>query len=496
MVLRIASSSLLLGVWLQIVVAQDTSPGGPVHEGQPDNCNAWHTIAEGDTCATVPELCGISRDQLLEWNPAVSYDCLQNFWLGNAYCVGVGEAASTGSSSVISTTSNSESVTTSSVPVTTTLTTASQNTTYSIREPIITWNITVPTIDTAWPPTATQAGQPTACNRWHLVVAGQTCENVMNKYGRFMTLEQLHEWNPELHQDCSGLYADYWICVSVRSIWPEPDLQWSTSTSDFTPLPEPTSHELTVYPTANSSFSPVPSHGSMPESCKHFHQVEADENCGAILDIYNYVTQDQFFEWNPVLDGDCNGLWSGNWYCVGAYESGNPMPPTVTATPSQVPTGSPDDCAAWYLTTLDDTCDLIASIFGTFDIEDFIAWNPSVFEDCTDIEQDTWYCVGKADTPTTRTDGAPTPTAPGDDMPTQSGISEDCISYWLVSEDDTCKSIAAANSIPEKNLIDWNPALRLKCDGLDADYYICVGIDTDDQFIEWNPAVGTECGNL
>jgi hypothetical protein len=32
---------------------------------------------------------GITLDQFYSWNPAVSKDCVTNFWLGQAYCVGV-----------------------------------------------------------------------------------------------------------------------------------------------------------------------------------------------------------------------------------------------------------------------------------------------------------------------------------------------------------------------------------------------------------------------
>jgi hypothetical protein len=32
---------------------------------------------------------GTSVDQFYDWNPAVSRDCVTNFWLGQAYCVGV-----------------------------------------------------------------------------------------------------------------------------------------------------------------------------------------------------------------------------------------------------------------------------------------------------------------------------------------------------------------------------------------------------------------------
>lgn len=165
------------------VRVRSTGPEGPVHEGQPENCNAWHTIAEGDTCATVPGKYGISQAQFMEWNPAVSADCTQNFWLGYAYCVGIGEESPTSSSTLItSTTSSPTSVDTTTTPV---------NMTYSTRHPITTWNITRPTIGTEWPPTATQPGQPAKCNRWHLISPGETCQNVMNKYGRFMTEEQL-----------------------------------------------------------------------------------------------------------------------------------------------------------------------------------------------------------------------------------------------------------------------------------------------------------------
>ncbi|GAW17906.1 hypothetical protein ANO14919_073750 [Xylariales sp. No.14919] len=68
-----------------------TNPGppGPTFSGSPDNCNKWHVIIEGDGCDTIPQMYGITLAQFLEWNPAVSDDCLTNFWLGNAYCVGV-----------------------------------------------------------------------------------------------------------------------------------------------------------------------------------------------------------------------------------------------------------------------------------------------------------------------------------------------------------------------------------------------------------------------
>lgn len=92
------------------------------------------------------------------------------------------------------------------------------------------------------------------------------------------------------------------------------------------------------------------------------------------------------------------------------------------------------------------------------------------------MKQDTWYCVGKSDTPTTRTESVPATTT-AEEMPTQTGISEDCTGSWLVSNTDTCKSIAKANGVTVANLITWNNDFGTDCAGLEPEYYICVGVD-------------------
>lgn len=112
-----------------------------------------------------------------------------------------------------------------------------------------------------------------------------------------------------------------------------------------------------------------------------------------MLEKYSYISQQQFFDWNPALEENCNGLWSGYWYCVADFASTDlPMPPTVTASPSPVQTGIADSCVAWYMTTVSDTCDAIVSIFGSFSKEDFIKWNPGVWSDCSNIQVS--YLVG------------------------------------------------------------------------------------------------------
>lgn len=46
-------------------------------------------ISAGDSCETIEAKFGITAAEFLAWNPAVSADCETNFWVDEAYCVGV-----------------------------------------------------------------------------------------------------------------------------------------------------------------------------------------------------------------------------------------------------------------------------------------------------------------------------------------------------------------------------------------------------------------------
>lgn len=65
------------------------SPTSPTVTGQPSNCSKWHTIVDGDNCETVAKDNGITKEQLIKWNPGISSDCTEGFWLDYAYCVKV-----------------------------------------------------------------------------------------------------------------------------------------------------------------------------------------------------------------------------------------------------------------------------------------------------------------------------------------------------------------------------------------------------------------------
>ncbi|EAS33736.3 LysM domain-containing protein [Coccidioides immitis RS] len=154
------------------------SPTSPTMTGQPSTCNKWHTVEQGDTCDTVTQKYGLKREEFLAWNPSVSSDCSQNFWLGYAYCVGV------------------EGTT---PPMTTTTT-------------------NVPTPRPTKPPAEwTQPGIAENCVKWDRATSGDYCAALAERNG--ITVAQLAEWNTALGANGSKcdtqFWLDYYYCVAV-----------------------------------------------------------------------------------------------------------------------------------------------------------------------------------------------------------------------------------------------------------------------------------------
>ncbi|KAL8730074.1 MAG: hypothetical protein Q9166_004273 [cf. Caloplaca sp. 2 TL-2023] len=447
------------------VLGQDTTPQGPTQPGTISSCNRWHTVKAGDSCYTIETDFQISHADFLKYNPAVSSDCVTNFWGGYAYCVGIDSAITSSSSSTSSKPSSSKSTTSSATKTSSsTRITSAANTTYSIRNPSTSVNITTPTIDMTWPPKKTQTGQPSYCNKWYLVEAGDTCNSVYSQFGSSMTRQQLLEWNPALDADCSGLYYGWWICVGVQ---PRTSLTltYSASPGNVTgnaSIPSYDPFTPIAYPTINSSFTATPTQAGVASDCQAWYSAapvspsslalklfsvkkngDCDDTCTKVLAQINYISREDFFAWNPALQGNCDGLWANYWYCVASYSSSSlPMPPTVTQKPSKLSAGTASDCVAWYQMTGSDTCELIAMMFGTFSEADFVKWNPDVWAGCENIkvrsppshgylsgkasreeclwltilfdcsiQEESWYCVAVPSTPKTRSSLPAKPTA-------------------------------------------------------------------------------------
>lgn len=81
------SEDCLTNFWLKNSYCVRVGAPGPTMDGIAPNCNKWHTVVEGDDCSTIEKQYDITADQFFEWNPAVSKDCITNFWLKSSVTV-------------------------------------------------------------------------------------------------------------------------------------------------------------------------------------------------------------------------------------------------------------------------------------------------------------------------------------------------------------------------------------------------------------------------
>lgn len=171
---------------------------------------------------------------------------------------------------------------------------------------------------------------------------------------------------------------------------------------------------------------------------------------------------------------------------------------SAITTPTPTQTGMANNCDNFYLVVSGDTCYDIAAAEG-IPLDDFYAWNPAVGTSCASLQAGYYVCVGVASgssgttttttsstlststvsttkrtttiTKTTTTSGAAVPS------PTQSGLASNCNDFYLVVSGDGCYNLATSASISLDDFYSWNPAVEDDCSGLQAGYYVCIGIE-------------------
>lgn len=222
----------------------------PIRPGMVGNCDAFHMVVDGDGCTAIAQQYGISMSQLVNYNPEVKADC-SGLWLGYYVCV-----------SIIG------------VEPTTTITTTSTATNG---------------IST---PTPTRPGMVSNCDAFYNVQSGDECAVIARNHG--ISVNQLYTWNTQIGSDCSGLWAGYYICVSVIGVDPT-----STTTS-----------------TGNGIATPTPTQTGMVGNCRVFHLVVSGDNCESIAQDAG-ITLARFYSWNPGVGSSCGSLWLGYYVCIG-----------------------------------------------------------------------------------------------------------------------------------------------------------------------------------
>lgn len=309
----------------------------PTQEGIAKNCNKFHQITKTTTCSSIENYYKLPLAQFLTWNPAVGKDC-SGLWVGYWVCVSVeGYKPSTTTTAKPTTTKPANGIQTPS-PIqnglvkncekfhqikSTTTCTSIENYYNLPLSTFLSWNpavgkdctsllvnywVCVATV--GWkPPTKTttkaatttkgssngiktpppvQPGMVSNCNKFHMVQKTTTCDSIQNYYK--ISLADFVKWNPAVGSKCTGLWADYNVCVGVIGGTPtKPD---------------------------NGVKTPSPIQPGMVSNCKKFHQVASTTTCDSIQKYYK-ITMAQLVKWNPAVGAKCTGLWAKYWVCVG-----------------------------------------------------------------------------------------------------------------------------------------------------------------------------------
>ncbi|KAH7066518.1 LysM domain-containing protein [Paraphoma chrysanthemicola] len=141
------------------------------------NCNGFYLVKAGDGCYDIAAANSISLDQFYQWNPYVGTDCAR-LWSGYNVCIRtIGFTAPT-----------SSTFKTSTIPATT----------------------TKPASTT---PTPVQQGMVAGCKKFYKVVSGDGCWDIANN--NKIALDDFYKWNPAVKTDCSGLWAQYYVCIGI-----------------------------------------------------------------------------------------------------------------------------------------------------------------------------------------------------------------------------------------------------------------------------------------
>ncbi|SCO90103.1 uncharacterized protein FRV6_14231 [Fusarium oxysporum] len=237
-----------------------TKPTGPTkptatQEGIIESCTAFHQAAKGETYAKIVASYGtFDFDTFFKWNPAVGKDC-SGIWANYYYCVGI------------------PGTPTVKPPTKTTAKSAAATT----KSPN---GISTP------PPI--HNGMVSNCNKFHMVTKSTTCDSIQNYYK--ISMEDFAKWNPAVGSKCTGLWANYNVCVGVIG---------GTPTKPSTGVKTP---------------SPIQS--GMVSNCKKFHPVASTTTCDSIQKYYK-ITMAQLVKWNPAIGAKCTGLWAKYYVCVG-----------------------------------------------------------------------------------------------------------------------------------------------------------------------------------
>ncbi|KGO76485.1 Peptidoglycan-binding Lysin subgroup [Penicillium italicum] len=132
------------------------------------------------------------------------------------------------------------------------------------------------------------------CEAFYKVKSGDDCGKIATQCG--ITTEQLSSWNADIGSTCSGLWPDYYICVSVEGV----DSQPTTTTTTK----------------GKGVATPTPTQSGMIGTCNKFYRVEDGDTCKIVANEAG-ITLDTFYKWNKGVGSSCESLWLQYYVCIG-----------------------------------------------------------------------------------------------------------------------------------------------------------------------------------
>lgn len=222
----------------------------------------------------------------------------------------------------------------------------------------------------------------------------------------------------------------------------------------------------------------------LPPSTCTTYTVQSGDTCTSIVSGEGMDSTSQLLGINPGLY--CQSLLSSEIICVsppgGQYTGTTIAGATATQTavfatatvapPGVIPYGTTLGCGKWYTVKQYDTCQLLL-VAAQISLDLFLAINPSVNANCTNLDIGFSYCMlPTSDWSTAGSNGTQTTSAPP--APTPPGTTNSCYTWHTIVSGDTCANLEIEYGITFQQMQQWNPNLSDDCSNLLLDEAYCM----------------------
>ncbi|KAM0346568.1 hypothetical protein ACHAP4_011664 [Fusarium culmorum] len=393
------------------------------------NCGQYAVVKEGEDCSNLLAASAITMDDFLVLNPQVWRNCT-NLWLDYSYCVKPVGAISTypgyGGTAAPSATSRpfkkTESTDQSShngtdpldrFPSTDGIVPIANGTRLDCVEYYWTENTTDNLAADCWALTAIYGIEPEGFILWNpsLTDADKTEEDFdADAPSATGTMTYRNDFAYPCTVSSSVSY-----CVGLLS---------GTTRRSTAGIPHMVSRLANKSKAAAAEKeieTPTPRAAGEIANCTMWFRVRRAVRCNDVM-ATNGLEFGEFYKMNPSVKSDCTGLVLGTYYCRSTYPRGDSVgipgwasttesesesatasasatktststSSTNSGTPSPLQTGILKTCNDYHKVIKGDTCYDIAQ-GAKIELETFYKWNPAVKSDCSDLELDTYVCVG------------------------------------------------------------------------------------------------------